>query len=537
MVERAERLSFFRLPAGRSLAEVLRALKGVGYGAGPVRRSAFRVLFFETQDGRLFREGLRLGLELRKGRPLWRQEGAGGRTERTVPVALAAALEGEIGLEAAAAGCPEASVSAAGPRRLLPLVRLAGWRAEAELASPSGARLEVGLDLFWAAPPEVSPRREGPPLRLLTVRLPEGDPAALHHAAAFLRDLLRLEPSEGDACSVALGSTGLPEPGAPLPARLAVLPTDRMAVAARKVVERQALLMERSSAGTRRDLDPEYLHDLRVATRRLRAALRLFGPALGVRRAESLRTELRWIGGLLGAVRDLDVQLHDLEPFGERLGEAERVLAVLRADLLERRGPAMEVLRSALASRRYAALLRRLRALGGSSPPKRPSGGGALFVAETAPALIRTAARRVFRAGRAVTPQSPPGKLHRLRILFKRLRYTCEFFREAFPEALPELIEAMVRFQDCLGEHQDAVVAMARIQELARQLADRGRIAPEELLDLGGLIQVHREVARDRRARLAGLWKKFDRASVRRALAGLGGALPAGAETTGGPMA
>ncbi|MGA9750724.1 MAG: CHAD domain-containing protein, partial [Acidobacteriota bacterium] len=151
--------------------------------------------------------------------------------------------------------------------------------------------------------------------------------------------------------------------------------------------------------------------------------------------------------------------------------------------------------------------------------------------------LIRAAARRVFRAGRAVTPQSPPAKLHRLRILFKRLRYTCEFFRDAFPEALPALIEAMVRFQDCLGEHQDAVVAMARIQDLARQLVARGRIAPEELLDLGGLIQVHREVARDRRARLAGLWKRFDRPAVRRALAGLGGANPAGAETTGHPLA
>ncbi len=536
-MEGSERSIPFRLPAARSLAGVLRALKGVGYDAGPVRRTAYRTLFFETQDGRLFREGLRLGLGLREGRPVWRQEGAGARIESAAPPPVAAALEGRAWLEAAAAGCPEASVSAAGPRRLLPLVRLVGWRAEADLASPSGAGLGLSLDVFWAASPDESPRREGPPLRLLTVRLSEGEPAALHHAAAFLRDLLRLEPSEGDACSAGLLSAALPQPGEPLPARLAVLPTDRMAAAARKVVERQALLMERNSAGTRRDLDPEYLHDLRVATRRLRAALGLFGAALGARRAEALRGELRWIGGLLGVVRDLDVQLHDLERFGEPLGEAERVLAVLRAELLDRRGPALEALRSALASRRYASLLRRLRALGGSSPPKRPSGGGARPVAQTAPELIRASARRVFRAGRAVTPQSPPGKLHRLRILFKRLRYTCEFFREAFPEALPELIEAMVRFQDCLGEHQDAVVAMARIQELARQLVARGRIAPEALLDLGGLIQVHREVASDRRARLAGLWKKFDRASVRRALAGLGGALPAGAETTGRPMA
>ncbi|MGC8723444.1 MAG: CHAD domain-containing protein [Acidobacteriota bacterium] len=527
----------FRLPAARSLAGLLRALKGVGYVAGPVGRTAYRTLFFETQDGRLFRAGLRLGLGLRKGRPVWRQEGTGAPLETPAPTALTAALEGRAWLEASAAGCPEAAASAAGPRRLLPLVRLAGRRSEADLASPSGAGLDVSLDVFWAASPGEAPRREGPPLRLLTVRLSEGEPAALQHAAAFLRDLLRLEPYEGDACSAGLLAVDLSQPGAPLPARLAVLPTDRMAEAARKVVERQALLMERNSAGTRLDLDPEYLHDLRVATRRLRAALRLFGAVLGVRRAEALRCELRWIGGLLGGVRDLDVQLRDLEPFGERLGEAERVLAVLRTELLVRRGPALEALRSALASRRYASLLRRLLALGSSPVPKRLPAGGALPVLAAAPPLIQRAARRVFRVGRAVTPQSPPPELHRLRILFKRLRYTCEFFREAFPEVLPELIESMVRFQDCLGEHQDAVVAMARIQDLARQLVARGRMAPEELLDLGGLIQVHREVARDRRARLAGLWKGFDRPSVRRALAGLGAPAPEGRETTGRPMA
>ncbi|MGA9751379.1 MAG: hypothetical protein WBS54_06300, partial [Acidobacteriota bacterium] len=92
-MEGSERSIPFRLPAARSLAKVLRALKGVGYSAGPVRRTAYRALFFETQDGRLFREGLRLGFGLREGRPVWRQEGAGGRVESTAPAAFATALE------------------------------------------------------------------------------------------------------------------------------------------------------------------------------------------------------------------------------------------------------------------------------------------------------------------------------------------------------------------------------------------------------------------------------------------------------------
>ena len=112
--------------------------------------------------------------------------------------------------------------------------------------------------------------------------------------------------------------------------------------------------------------------------------------------------------------------------------------------------------------------------------------------------------------------------LHRLRILMKRLRYTCEFFREAFPGPDPDhgppigsYIKALVRFQDCLGEHQDAMVAMARIETLAHELVTGGSLPVEALLDLGAFIQVQREIARERRGKLAKLWADFDRKAVR----------------------
>ena len=111
--------------------------------------------------------------------------------------------------------------------------------------------------------------------------------------------------------------------------------------------------------------------------------------------------------------------------------------------------------------------------------------------------------------------------------MFKRLRYTCEFFREAFvdpasgKDPLADYVQAMVRFQDCLGEHQDAIVAMTRIQQLAADMVQRGTLAPERLIDLGGLVQVQREIARKRRARLRKLWARFDRRSVRKRLASL----------------
>jgi CHAD domain-containing protein len=147
---------------------------------------------------------------------------------------------------------------------------------------------------------------------------------------------------------------------------------------------------------------------------------------------------------------------------------------------------------------------------------------------EAAPVLIRRAQKRVLKLGRTIGPGSPAADIHRLRILFKRLRYTCEFFREAFSDPasgkdpLAEYIRAMVRFQDCLGEHQDAIVARVRIQDLAKGLIRQGALVPDQLLDLGGLIQVQREIAQDRRGRLRKLWARFDRRSVRKRLASLG---------------
>jgi len=212
---------------------------------------------------------------------------------------------------------------------------------------------------------------------------------------------------------------------------------------------------------------------------------------------------------------------------------AESAMSLLLAEELGRqRVPEREALGAALVSRRFRDLMRRLDALASSPPPRLPRGVQGVPVTQAAPALIGKAQKRVLKLGRIIGPDSPATDLHRLRILFKRLRYACEFFQEAFADPasgtdpLADHLQAMVRFQDCLGEHQDAVVAMDRIQDLVKEMVRRGTLAPERLLDLGGLIQVQREIVRDRHGRLAKLWARFDRSSVRRRPAALGGEAP-----------
>ena len=475
-------------------------------------------LFLDTQGGKLAAGGERLRLRRERGSWSWRYDPIAGPSAE----APAQAYSGPWPLRAGEGNLPVGAAGIVGGNGLFPgaWVRLA--TSFADLTSPSGTRLRLVSETPILARGPFTDERSPLKVTLLTVRLLEGAPSELQHLAAYLRDFLRLAPEERDLCSMALDALGRPEPGGHPPESLRVGPENTLAVVARKIVSQQAIKMRANTEGTRLDLDPEYLHDLRVATRRLRSALKLLGSAVGRRRTESLRREISWIGGLLGEVRDLDVFMGNLATHAGRLAEAGRVTKPLEEELAARRRPALDALVAGLQGRRYASLLGRLETLGASRAPVHPRGFAGIPAEVAGPTFIGKAYRRVVQQGRTAVSAQEPAALHRLRILFKRLRYASEFFAPAMGGRLDPLIRAMVKFQDCLGEHQDAAVAAQKIDTLAREMAAGGSLPVEALLDLGSLIQVQREIAMDRRARLADLWRKFDRASVRRCLAGDG---------------
>ena len=515
-------VSWFDLPAGRSPSALLRPLRRAGYTAGSPVVWREECLFLETQDGRLATGGYRLSIRRTKPGAVWHLAGPDG--ERQDP------FEGAFpfpSLSPETVGVPPPATRLADGRLLLPVVRLRSLVSDARVQSPSGIVLAFRAERFIAAPPREGWPKGARSIGLLTVRLVEGDADAFLRVITDLRDRLGLSAAAGDACRVALLTLNLSEPGAPLPDHLRIRLDDTLAVAARKVLGQQTVKMRANIAGTIEGEDPEYLHDLRVATRRLRSALRLFSGVLGPRRSDALRRDLGWMAQHLGTVRDLDVFILNLREQARRLGEADAIAALLTAELVRRRQPARVALEAALTSRRFHALMRRLDALASSPPPRPHPGAHGLPVAEIGPVLLEKAQKWVLRLGRTVGPDSPAADLHRLRILCKRLRYACEFFREAFgdpasgTDPLADYIRTMVRFQDCLGEHQDAVTAIGRIQDLAKEMVHHEQVGPEALLQLGGLIQVQRDIARKRRGRLIKLWARFDRRSVRKHLGAL----------------
>ncbi|GDY29971.1 CHAD domain-containing protein [Gandjariella thermophila] len=214
-------------------------------------------------------------------------------------------------------------------------------------------------------------------------------------------------------------------------------------------------------AGTRSGADPEDLHQMRVAVRRMRAVLAAAGDAVDRRWADELRAELRWLGQVLGPVRDLDVLIGRLRAESADFTDDERhaVEALLRGLTRKRRAARQRLLR-ALRSRRYADLLAALDKAVEAGPPAAP--------VDVAPLdLVRRPYRKALRQVRKVDEDGSDEALHALRIRGKRLRYAAELIEPDQGRPVRKLVKAVTVLQDVLGEHQDAAVAEKTVRELA----------------------------------------------------------------------
>jgi CHAD domain-containing protein len=237
------------------------------------------------------------------------------------------------------------------------------------------------------------------------------------------------------------------------------------------VLRKQFASFLKHEPGTRLGEDPEHLHDMRVATRRMRAALRLFEGALPPRETTRLRRELRAVGWFLGQVRDLDVQSAQMEEWKTSLVTVgPDAMAPLLRLLGARRERARARLLRFLDSRRFTllqgALSRRMR---GSSSPGRSAAQLPIRVA--GPILIRRAHRKLVRVARGIDRSSPPEAYHQVRIRGRRLRYALEFLEPVYGPPARNLIDPLTEVQDVLGRHQDLQVALAILRELSEKTA------------------------------------------------------------------
>jgi CHAD domain-containing protein len=213
--------------------------------------------------------------------------------------------------------------------------------------------------------------------------------------------------------------------------------------------------------GLRRDSDP--IHDTRVAIRRLRSTLRVFGKLLNQSANEDVDDELKWYAGLLGEVRDCQVQRRR---FQEALAQlpAELVLGPvagrLNTDLQSDQLQARTRVAKAMNSQRYLDLLARLHQWRTDPPLTDPPSVEA--VSKRARRAERKADRRLAQA----IGTDDDALLHRARKAAKRARYAAEL-RVPVDKGAKKTVKHYKQIQRVLGDHQDSVVATATLHRLA----------------------------------------------------------------------
>jgi CHAD domain-containing protein len=257
--------------------------------------------------------------------------------------------------------------------------------------------------------------------------------------------------------------------------------------------------------------DPEGVHQMRVGARRLRSDLKTFRPLLDRAATDPLRAELKELGEVLGAVRDPDVQQARLRAGAARVLDPDDApaLEVVLAELDAERERGIRRMHLALASPRYAALLDSLVALAAAPPLTDEAHARA---SDVLPGLVRTPWKRLRSMVRDLGSDPPDHDLHEVRKRAKQVRYAAEAVTPVVGSKARKAARRVAGVQDVLGDHQDTVVAEARLRAHLSRLdaspAADGAPALSVAFALGALVGDERAERAARRAEWPAAWER-----------------------------
>jgi CHAD domain-containing protein len=477
-----------------AVLDVLGEAFGVVAEPGATGSGARQHAWLDTFDWRLNRAGLVLEYEhLRQGGRLLLSKDQVVQAEQ--PVTGWRSGRPRLAEDLPAGPVRDQILKLASPRALLPMATAAGTVSVARLLNADGktvAQLIVDRSTVTQAGQTIP---LPPRLAIAEVR---GYPGQARRAARLLAETPGVSAAEPSALLAALHalrrhpddySNGVTtEITAQMPASVAV------ATLLLGLLD----TLEQNVDGVLRDIDTEFLHDLRVAARRTRSAIKLLGDALPDGLAAPYAAEFKWLGDLTTPVRDLDVHLLGFGAMaGQLVAASPADLEPFRAFLARRRAREFRRLAAGLRSARFKTLTDQWRK---ALLEVRDAGGPARRRGVTADDLAVSRTGRMFRRvaarGAAITPDSAPDSLHDLRKRCKELRYVLEFFAPLHdPVAYRKVVGDLKQLQDCLGEFQDSEVQRHEIAALADEMLAERAAPAATLLAMGEIAAnlVHRQ--------------------------------------------
>jgi len=482
---------------------VLPELTGLPHVAGETDPEEFRLTaeYFDTEDLRLIRAGITLRRRLGGDDEGWHLKlpaGPDSRTELQVPLRRGSAVPAELSRLIRAHSRAAA---------LRPVARIATVRRRRVLLDDAGTSLAEVVD------DEVSAQSMGQVTTLsqwreVEVELTGGGRLLLVAADDKLRKAGLRPAGRSAKLERALADR---MPSAARPARLSF--KSRAGDVVLSYLRAQADALKAADPLVRRD-QPDAVHQMRVAARRLRATLQSFRPILDPGATAHLRDELRWLGQVLGAARDGEVLAGHLTGLLAEVPDY-LVLGPVQAGLTEHFGPrnaaAQRSAIRALDSRRYLALLDELDGLLTEPPLTGAAAAPAATLRQPVAVAYRRLAKRIRRALDMPASHDKDLALHEARKAAKRARYTADVLIPVSGKKARRFSKRMTKIQTVLGEHQDLVIARATIRDLGIG-ASR---ADENAFTYGLLYERDAETARELQDQAARVWCKASRPKYR----------------------
>jgi CHAD domain-containing protein len=378
-----------------------------------------------------------------------------------------------------------------GAHALLPLFEVRTSRERFAIRKEDEPRQlgEIALDETIISRPHGEPQTS---MQRVEVEVLTGAHEPLQSLVKSLRTDCALEPASDTKYSHGLKSVGLAPGPAPEFGPSAVDASMPMIEVALANLRRYLSAWYRHEPGARLGDQPDELHDLRVAGRRLDAILRQFRSCL----PESIlrfRPTLKKILRALGDVRDMDVALIELERFAHLLPQSDQLnIEPLKQHLVLERGSARTRMLSVLDSDSVQKNVQKLTSLLAA-----PAASWRRSPRETAmnaaPEMIRLRYRKMRKGAELLTSESTMEMYHEVRGRLKKLRYTLEAVAAMYGKPAEEMLRALRRWQDTLGVQQDAAVASRRLKNLAA-VPPKG-FPPETLFLMGRLAEHYANAA------------------------------------------
>ena len=430
--------------------------------ASPPKRTTLVALYFDTPRHDLARR--EMALRLRRSGRAWKQALKAGRSGSG---GLHSRDEWEYDRPGASI---DLSLFAQTPLAALPrakklhetlgeVFRVEVARTTWHIELAPGTRVEVALDRGLVRHGD---RTE--PISEVEVESLEGTPLAVFDFAERVVERIALRPSAVTKAErgyrLAKGEALAPAKARPVAMRASMAPAE----GARAALACALRQLQDNEAGVLATRDAEFVHQMRIALRRLRSALRAFRKATGPDLEARVRADLHWITQATGKARDLDVLATQTLPamLAAYSGADARTLG---RRLAARRRKARDDVRAALLSRRYARLM--LVFAKWLARPAEPDPPRAASLRQFAGRILQKRHAQWTRSAQGAAEMSNTER-HRVRIGAKRLRYVADGFASLYRrKRMDDYLEALSQLQDDLGRANDAAVAGRLLHELS----------------------------------------------------------------------